>query len=204
MATTVASASQAPTSVRWLVLLFTSLAMFGNYYVYDSIAPLADILRTELGFSSTQIGTLNAIYSAPNIVMVLIGGVLVDRFGTRNATLGFTAICLIGALLPAISGTFGVMALGRLIFGLGAESMIVAITAALGHWFKGRQLGFALGVNLSIARAGSYAADVSPSWASAAYGSGWRAPLFVAVAFATLSFVAAAVYWAVERSAARR
>jgi MFS family permease len=204
MATTVASASQAPTSVRWLVLLFTSLAMFGNYYVYDSIAPLADILRTELGFSSTQIGTLNAIYSAPNIVMVLIGGVLVDRFGTRNATLGFTAICLIGALLPAISGTFGVMALGRLIFGLGAESMIVAITAALGHWFKGRQLGFALGVNLSIARAGSYAADVSPSWASAAYASGWRAPLFVAVAFATLSFVAAAVYWAVERSAARR
>ena len=76
-----------PASVRWLVLVFSSLAMFGNYYVYDSIAPLADILRTQLGFSSTQIGTLNAIYSAPNIVMVLIGGVLVDRFGTRNATL---------------------------------------------------------------------------------------------------------------------
>jgi len=193
-----------PASVRWLVLLFTSLAMFGNYYVYDSVAPLADILRTQLGFTSTQVGTLNAIYSAPNIVMVLIGGVLVDRFGTRNATLGFTAVCVIGALLPVVSGTFFVMALGRLIFGLGAESMIVAITAALGHWFKGRRLGFALGVNLSIARAGSYAADLSPSWAAAAYASGWRAPLFVALAFATISLVAAAVYWTVERSAARR
>ena len=93
-----------PSSVRWLVLLFSSLVMFGNYYVYDSIAPLADILRTELGFSSTQVGTLNAIYSAPNIVMVLIGGVLVDRFGARNATLGFTAICFLGALLPAMAG----------------------------------------------------------------------------------------------------
>ena len=192
-----------PASVRWLVLVFSSLAMFGNYYVYDSIAPLADILRTQLGFSSTQIGTLNAIYSAPNIVMVLIGGVLVDRFGTRNATLGFTAVCLVGALLPALSGDFAVMAAGRLIFGLGAESMIVAVTAALGHWFKGKQLGFALGVNLAIARAGSYAADLSPSWASAAYASGWRAPLVVALGFGVVSFVGAAIYWAVERAAAR-
>jgi nitrate/nitrite transporter NarK len=205
-----------PASVRWLVLVFSSLAMFGNYYVYDSIAPLADILRTQLGFSSTQIGTLNAIYSAPNIVMVLIGGVLVDRFGARNATFGFTAICLIGALLPTLAGmadgrlifglpgSFVIMAAGRLIFGLGAESMIVAVTAALGHWFKGKQLGFALGVNLAIARAGSYLADISPSWASSAYAAGWRAALFVAVGFGVVSLIGAALYWAVERSAARR
>ena len=199
-----------PASIRWLVLVFSSLAMFGNYYVYDSIAPLADILRTQLGFSSTQIGTLNAIYSAPNIVMVLIGGVLVDRFGTRNATLGFTALCLIGALLPALADDFAfvapfhVMATGRLIFGLGAESMIVAVTAALGHWFKGKQLGFALGVNLAIARAGSYLADMSPSWASGAYAAGWRAALFVAVGFGVVSLIGAALYWAIERSAARR
>jgi MFS family permease len=193
-----------PASIRWLVLVSTSLAMFGNYYVYDSIAPLADTLQTQLGFSSTQVGTLNAIYSAPNIIMVLIGGVLVDRFGTRNATLAFTAICLIGALLPALGGTFTVMASGRLIFGIGAESMIVAVTAVLGHWFKGRQLGFALGLNLAIARAGSYAADLSPTWAGWAYDSGWRAPLLIAFAFAALSFVAAGVYWTVERSAAQR
>ena len=192
-----------PASVRWLVLLFSSLVMFGNYYVYDSIAPLADILRTELGFSSTQVGTLNAIYSAPNIVMVLIGGLLVDRFGARNATLGFTAICFVGAMIPPLSGTFAWMAFGRLLFGLGAESMIVAVTAALGHWFKGKQLGLAFGLNLSIARAGSYAADISPSWASAAYASGWRGPLLVASAFAAVSLAAAAIYWAIDRSAER-
>ena len=82
----------APSSLRWLVLIFTSLAMFGNYYVYDSIAPLADILSRQLGFSDTQIGTLNAIYSFPNIMMVLIGGIIVDRIGTRRATLIFTAL----------------------------------------------------------------------------------------------------------------
>jgi MFS family permease len=193
-----------PPAVRWGVLVFVSLVMFGNYYVYDSIAPLADMLRTELGFSSTQVGTLNAIYSAPNIIMVLIGGILVDRFGTRNATLGFTAICLLGALLTALSNSFAVMAGGRLVFGLGAESMIVAVTAALGQWFKGKQLGFAFGLNLSIARAGSYAADMSPSWASAAYASGSQAPRFIALAFAAVSLAGAIIYWLLERRAESR
>jgi MFS family permease len=178
--------------------------MFGNYYVYDSIAPLADILRTQLGFTSTQIGTFNAIYSAPNIVMVLVGGIIVDRVGTRTATLVFTSICLAGAVLTAISGTFAVMASGRLVFGLGAESMIVAVTAALGQWFKGRQLGLAFGLNLSVARAGSYAADLSPAWARSAYASGWREPLLVAIAFALVSLVGAAVYWILERRAEPR
>jgi MFS family permease len=193
-----------PPLIRWSVLFFASVAMFGNYYVYDSIAPLADILRDDLGFTATQVGTLNAIYSAPNIVMVLIGGVLVDRFGTRMATLVFTAICLVGATLTAISGTFPIMAVGRLVFGLGAESMIVAVTAALGQWFKGRQLGFAFGLNLSIARAGSYAADLSPAWAGSAYAAGWRAPLLIAIGFALVALVGAVIYWILERSAERR
>ncbi len=154
-----ASSPPPPPAVRWGMWLFVSIAMFGNYYVYDSIAPLADMLQTQAGFSSTQVGTLNAIYHFPNIVMVLIGGVIVDRFGARIATLVFTAFCLAGAILTAASGTFGAMAAGRLVFGLGAESMIVAITAALGQWFWGKQLGLAFGLNLSLARAGSFAAD---------------------------------------------
>ena len=30
---------------RWMVLIFLSLAMFGNYYVYDALSPLADAFR---------------------------------------------------------------------------------------------------------------------------------------------------------------
>ena len=89
--------------MRWAVLVAISVAMFGNYYVYDSIAPLADSLQRLLGFSDTQIGTLNAIYSLPNIVVVLIGGVIVDRFGTRLSTLIFALICLVGAVVTASS-----------------------------------------------------------------------------------------------------
>ena len=184
--------------------MFLSVALFGNYYAYDSIAPLADILRTELGFTSTQVGTLNAIYSLPNIVMVLVGGIIVDRIGARVATFIFAAICLAGAALTAVSGAFPMMALGRFLFGIGAESMIVAVTVSLGQWFKGRQLGLAFGLNLSLARAGSYAADLSPTWAAGAYASGWQGPLVIAVGFALIALAGSGGYWLLERRAERR
>jgi len=192
-----------PTLARWTVLVLMSVAMFGNYYVYDAVGPLADHLQRLLGFTDTQIGTLNAIYSLPNVVVVLIGGILCDRIGTRLAIVVFTAVCLLGALLTAASDAFPVMAAGRLLFGLGAESMIVGITAALGQWFVGRQLGFAFGVNLSIARAGSYAADMSPTWAKSFYDQGWQQPLFLAAALMAGGFLAAIAYFAYERWTAR-
>ena len=189
---------------RWAALIAISVAMFGNYYVYDAVAPVADLLQKQLGFTDTQLGTLNAIYSLPNIIMVLVGGVIVDRFGTRLSTLVFALIAFVGAVLTAISPAFPMMAAGRLIFGLGAESMIVAITVAIGQWFVGRQLGFAFGVNLSIARAGSYTADMSPSWFGSFYARGWQPPLWLSVGFAAICVVACAAFYLIEVSAARR
>src|SRR5918995_1336810 len=100
-----------PSSWRWAVLFAISVAMFGNYYAYDSVGPVADSLQKILGFSDTQIGTLNAIYSFPNIIMVLVGGIIVDRFGTRLSTLVFAVICTIGALITALTPEFSIMAL---------------------------------------------------------------------------------------------
>src|SRR5262245_56839433 len=132
MTATTTSAANPPTPAwRWAVLVAVSVAMFGNYYAYDSVGPVADLLQRDLGFSDTQIGTLNAIYSFPNIVMVLIGGIILDRFGARLATLAFASVCALGAVLTAISPLFPLMAFGRLIFGLGAESMIVAVTVII-------------------------------------------------------------------------
>lgn len=47
------------------------------------------------------------------------------------------------------------MLLGRVLFGLGGESMTVAQSTIISLWFKGKELNFAMGINLSIARLGS-------------------------------------------------
>lgn len=179
---------------RWMVLLFISLAMFGNYYIYDSISPLADVLKAQLGFSDSEIGLLNGIYSFPNIIMVLIGGILIDRIGTRRSVFIFTVLIMLGALVTTVQGNIYTMATGRLIFGLGAESMIVAITTILAKWFKGRQLSFAFGLNLTIARLGSFMALNAPSWGRSLYDY-WQSPLWITVASGVFALVCIVVYY---------
>jgi len=188
---------------RWMVLVFVSLAMFGNYYVYDCIAPVADLLARQLGFSDSNIGLLQAIYSIPNVFMVLIGGYVVDRIGTRKAIFIFGTLCFAGSVVTVLSGKLTVMAIGRLIFGLGAESLIVAVTTAVAKWFRGKELSFAFGINLTIARAGTWLAQNSPTWAHSAYDN-WRSPLLISVGFGSLCVVGAILYWVLESYAERR
>jgi len=193
-----------PAWLTWTAFAFLCIALFGNYYVYDSVGPIADLLQKQLGFSDRQVGTLNAIYSAPNIVLVLVGGILVDRFGAGKAIFWLSGICFVGAVVTAAAPDFRTMALGRLIFGIGAESMIVATTVAVAQWFRSATLGLALGLNLSFGRLGSYGADLSPTIAAPLYEQGWQAPLWLAAAFAGLAFAAAGVFWALERRAQSR
>jgi MFS family permease len=89
------------------------------------------------------------------------------------------------------------MATGRLSFGMGAESLNVAVVTALARWFKGKELSFAFGLNLTASRLGTFAALNSPTWARAAYAN-WRTPFLIALAFAGLSLAGAIIYWFLE------
>jgi MFS family permease len=196
---------------RWAVLLFVSVAMGGNYYIYDSINPLERIFIDKLGFSATAFGWLNSAYSVAAVATLLIGGIIIDRIGTKKAITFFALLCLAGAALTAVRGQPGVMIGGRTVLGLGAESMIVAATTVLAKWFKGKELSFAFGINLTIARLASVAADNSPTWANKVfYPSGpngepsWQGPLLLAVGAGILAVICSAVYWALESRAEGR
>ncbi len=178
----------------WLVFLLVAAALFGNFYVYDSIGPVADLLQQQRGFSDTQIGLLNAIYSLPNVVLILVGGILVDRFGASRVTLWTSVLWLSGAALTAFGPDITTMAAGRLLFGVGSETFLISTTVAIVDYFAERRLAFAMGLSLAIGRAGSFSADMSPAWFADAYARGWQPPLVIALAFAAMGFAAALAY----------
>lgn len=193
--------------LRWFALFLVSLPMLGNYYIYDSINPLADIFSKQLGFSDQNLGWLNSSYSVAAVLTLLIGGVIIDRIGTRKSIFIFSVLCLAGAVLTGINESLGIILAGRALLGLGAESLIVAITTALAKWFKGKELSFAFGINLTIARLASVAADNSPSWAPwAFYPKGTdndpslHGPMMIAIAAGLICVVGAAFYYWLEKS----
>jgi MFS family permease len=200
------SARTATPSFAVQALMYAGVAavMLGNYYGYDSVAPVAEQLSRELHFTDTQIGSLNAIYSLPNIFLVVIGGVLVDRFTARRMVVLTTALCVVGAVVTALGAEFPLMVTGRLLFGIGSETLAVATTVALAQWFAGRYFALLFALNLSLARLGSYLADRSPSFARGLYAHGWQPPLWLAAGFAVLSFAGALLYYWLDRREAPR
>ncbi|MBN1118736.1 MAG: MFS transporter [Bacteroidales bacterium] len=188
-----------PGWLRWIALLVASLAMFGNYYLYDSVAYVAKDFIDVLGFSQTHIGWLYTSYSIAAVIVLFFSGIFIDKYGTKISILLFGLIASAAGLVTALSGNFIVILAGRFLLGLGAEPLIVAITVALAKWFKGKELGFALGVNLFIARAGSYAADWSPTWGKTIYEMGWQPALYMASIIGALCAIGGIIYYLIEK-----
>jgi MFS family permease len=142
---------------------------------------------------------LNAVFSLPNIPLSIVGGVLIDRFGAARTAFLMSSFCFAGAVLTAIGHPYGVMVTGRLLFGIGEETLFIALLAGLAHWFSAAGMALAMSLYFSLARVGSYLADTSPSWARAAYEGGWRPPLWMAAGLSLASLTAAGVYLIIDR-----
>ncbi|HKK57975.1 MAG TPA: MFS transporter, partial [Salinivirga sp.] len=129
-----------------------------------------------------------SFYSIPNtfLLMAVIGGAILDRFGIRRTGFMFVFFMAFGALLtaygasdyysaggpgyglmtsflPNYSPELKMMLLGRFFFGLGAETSIVVVSKILVKWFKGKNLALAFGLKVGFGRLGTFAAlQVSP------------------------------------------
>lgn len=174
--------------LRWLVLLLGGIVIFVNYYLYDALSPIKSILESDLSFSNTDFGLFVSFYSIPNtfFAMAVIGGIVLDKIGIRKTGFLFVLFMAIGGLftaygasdyyraggigynfmssfLPGYSAELKMMLLGRLLYGLGAETSIVVISKILVKWFKGRNLALAFGLKIGFGRLGTMAAlNMSP------------------------------------------
>lgn len=119
--------------------------------------------------STTQAATfelyfnlLYSVYSIPNILLPFLGGHLVDTVGMRACIVVYSLLVLTGQIITALGITvhsMAIMLLGRLIFGLGGECLVVGQSAFISAWFHSREVAFALGFTLSISRLGSVLND---------------------------------------------
>jgi MFS family permease len=191
-----AIAAEAPGEVgrsplRWAALGLAALAIFSSYYESDAIGPIADLLLRQRGFTQSQIGDLTAVISLPNILLAVINGLLIDRYGPARITLWAAITGFGGAVLTAIGSPYALMWSGRLIFGVSEGAIFISLVAALAQWFARSGVALAMAVFLSLARVGSFSLDVSPTWARPLYEGGWQPPLWLGAGITLIGLVAA-------------
>lgn len=143
---------------RFIVLISAALFMLGNYYFYDQTSATKATLQDHTGMSENTFGLLSSVYSWPNVVLPLFGGMFIDRFGVRTAVVFFTALVAIGSSLFSVglwSVSVPLLVFARVLFGMGGESQNVSALSLVSKWFGGRELAFAMAIIVSVSRLGS-------------------------------------------------
>ncbi len=178
---------------RFTILIFVSLLTFGSYFAYDIIGAIAPTLIQDLGAARETVGSMYTMYSIAAILSVLIGGFLIDRLGTRKASMIFSILVFIGATIVALAHSVPVLFLGRFVFGAGSEPLVVAQSAILARWFKGKELALSFGIALTVSRLGTIFSFNTGELISTHFG-GYRYALIAAVLFCAVSLLANIVY----------
>lgn len=166
-------------AARWTVLVAVSLTMMCGYFLTDAIAPLKSLLENTLAWDSVDFGIFNSGYGWLNVflLMMIVGGVILDKKGPRFTGTLAIGIMIIGAclkyyaiqfMLPTEATFFGikhqvlVAAIGYAIFAFGYETMNITATKMVVRWFTGKELALALGMNVAFARIGTMLAMGAP------------------------------------------
>ena len=161
--------------MRWSALGIVAFTMMAAYFVNDIMAPLKTMLESNLSWNSSDFGYFTGAYSFLNVFLLMLiwGGLMLDRFGIRLTGKLATILMVVGVALEYYgitvkaadttmimghkAGVFFASA-GYSIFGVGAEVAGITVTKIIAKWFKGKEMGTAMGIQVALARIGSQAA----------------------------------------------
>ena len=185
---------------RWIILFVLSLIRLSFGYQFQSMAALAPVIARDLGLDQAQAGALIGLYWAPGVLVALPGGWLGNRFGDKPMVLAGGVLTVLGGLICAIGESYGALAAGRLIAGLGGIVMNILAVKMATDWFAGREIGFAFG-----ALFGSFPLGIALGLgiqAPLADARGWHAVMATTAALAALIVAALAVFYHAPHAAA--
>ena len=176
----ISSSLRESSAARWTALGIVSFTMFCGYFIADAMSPLKPMLESQLKWDNMDYGIFTSAYGWFNVflLMLILGGIILDKTGVRFTGILSTSIMIIGAgmkffaisrLFPeGMEPIFGIKAqvmfaaLGYAIFAVGVETAGITVSRIIVKWFKGKEMALAMGLQVSFARLGTLLAIAIP------------------------------------------
>ena len=212
---TIASTLRDSKTARWFALGIVSFTMLCGYYLTDIMAPLKPLLEKDLLWNSAEYGFFTSAYGWFNVflLMLIIGGIILDRMGVRFTGKMATIIMVIGAAIKywAISthsldglhilgmkSQVVVAGLGYATFGVGVEVAGITVSKIIVKWFKGKEMALAMGLEMATARIGTtLALTTSIPIANALHGV--SKPILIALIMLCIGLIAFFLYTIMDK-----
>jgi MFS family permease len=201
-------------AARWTALAVVAFTMLCGYYLADVMAPLKGLLEGQLQWNSSEFGFFTSAYGWFNVflLMLIIGGIILDKMGVRFTGLMAASIMVFGTAIKywaisthSLDGTYWhilfwdtkaqvfMAGLGFAIFGVGVEVAGITVSKVIVKWFKGKELALAMGLEMATARLGT-ALALSTSVPIAKAFNNVSAPILVCLIMLCIGLIAFFIY----------
>lgn len=211
-------------TARWGVLALVAFTMLCGYFITDLMAPLQDLLQSPvmsggLGWSGDDYGTFTSAYGWFNVffLMLIFGGIILDKMGVRFTGVMATCIMLIGVFIKwfgvshnfdgATVTIFGsewgypllIASLGYALFGVGIEIAGITVSKIIVKWFKGKEMALAMGLEMACARIGTGLAIGITPLISRAFGNSISMPIFIGLILLCIGLLSFIVFVVMDK-----
>ena len=202
-------------AARWTALAVVVFTMLCGYYLTDVMAPLKTMLEQQLSWSSSEYGTFTGAYGWFNVflLMLILGGIILDKMGVRFTGKMATLLMVIGTAIKywAVSTNmldgqilFGmktqvlVASLGFALFGVGVETAGITVSKIIVKWFRGKELALAMGLEMATARLGTMLALQTSAPIAKALGH-VSMPILMALILLCIGMIAFFIYCGMDK-----
>src|SRR5215831_4337994 len=130
----------------WNILALLFAVRTAMAFQFEAVAALAPMLMDEFGVSVADIGFLIGLYMAPGVVLALPGGAIGKRCGDKQVVVSALAVMTCGGLIMALSNSWQLQMLGRVMAGIGGVFLNVLMSKMVIDWFTERERTIAMAI----------------------------------------------------------
>ena len=193
---------------RWTALILIASMMFFAYMFVDVMSPLKSLIETSRQWDSSTFGTYASSEYMLNVFgFLIVAGIILDKMGIRYTGILSASLMVIGAVIKFIGitdwfqtteicvwldswwvempGSAKMACFGFMIFGCGCEMAGTTVSKAIAKWFKGKEMAFAMGLEMAIARLGVFAV----MWLAPGISDSFDKSIVAPIAFCTLLLI---------------
>src|SRR5690606_8002632 len=115
-----------------------------NYFDRQTLSILKPIVKTELAFDDAAYSLLTFAFMLPYILMYVVSGQLVERFGTRICMTVFAIGWSVANIFSGMSHSFSQLAASRAMLGAAEPGVFPIMQRAVLNWIPVERRALAL------------------------------------------------------------
>ena len=183
------------TSRSLWVMLFALTTAFALSQAWRTVAAImAAPLQADFHLSAQALGLFAAAFHFAFGAMQLVMGIGIDLHGVRRTLLAAFPLAIVGSVLSALAGSYGLLVFGQVLIGVGCAPAFLVCTVFIARHFPAGRFAAISGLTLGLGGIGMLLTGTPLAWLIQA--TSWR------VGFAVLGGMAALawglIFWLVH------